>query len=493
MLMKLDIPPGVYLQGAPYQGAARWVAANLVRWFENTLRQVGGWVVAPSNGNLDGPGRGLLAWRLFSNSRAAAIGTPNKLWYFDDDQVFDITPTTLGAGNVDTIYGTGFGSGSFGVSSFGTSGSGGRSDATSWGLANFGQYLFAMASHDGKLYQWLLDPTVKPTVVLNSPVGRSVFVTPERFPVVLGAQTTTNRVMWPDLLDNTLWTAAATNQAGNYDLQSKGSLLSGCAVRGQSLLLTTVDAWTMTYVGPQVVYSFQQVGYECGLIGSNALIPFLGGAAWMSYNGFYTFNGGVVAPITGCTLSDYLFRDLNLLQRAKCSGWHNSQYRELIWEYPSLSTGDMRSVTWNYAENHWTLDGQPSRTCGTDRGVFDYPLATNTAGRLFRMENGFLNDGVSRVGTIFATTGPIAMGEGDSVFMARQCFPDELTPGQWDLSLTTQFAAEGTQYPYGPFALLPKTNMRVTGRQMSIKLRSTIDAEARIGAFRFDVTNSGLR
>lgn len=492
-LMKLDIPPGMYKQGTDYQSASRWINANLVRWFEKTIRAVGGWITASSNGDLDGPGRGMVTWRLFNNGRAAAIGTPNKLWYFDDDQLHDITPSTLDTGNVDTIYGTGYGSADYGENAYGSTGSGGRSDATAWSLANFGQYLLSMASHDGQLFQWLLDPSVRPTVVTNSPTGRAMFVTPERFPVVLGADDTTNRVKWPDLDNITNWTASATNQAGDYDLQTKGAALAGCAVRGQSLILTTVDAWTMTYVQPQVVYSFQQVGYDCGLIAGNALVPFLGGAAWMSYNGWLTFNGGVVAPIAGCDIADYVFRDLNLLQRAKCSGWHNSQFHELIWEYPSLSTGDMRSVTWNYIENHWALDGQPSRTCGADRGVFEYPMAVNTAGRVFRMENGWTNDGASRVGTIFAETGPIEIGNGDGVFMIRQCIPDELTAGQWELLLGTRFTPEGTLYSYGPYPLLAKTNMRVTARQAAIKLRSTSDGEARIGTFRFDGVPGGAR
>ena len=42
MLIKLEIPPGLYKNGTEYQAAGRWTDANLVRWFENTLRPIGG-------------------------------------------------------------------------------------------------------------------------------------------------------------------------------------------------------------------------------------------------------------------------------------------------------------------------------------------------------------------------------------------------------------------------------------------------------------------
>lgn len=493
-MMPLALPPGMAQQGTAYQSAGRWLNARYMRWYERTMRPVGGWIVGTTNGDLDGPGRGVHTWRFFSNSRACAIGTPNKLWYYDGDMRHDITPTTFSPGNLNTAGGTGFGFGDFGAGEFSIDGAGGVSDATSWSLDNFGEYLVGCASHDENIWLWQGDPTVLPTVLdVTAPTARAVFVTPERFIVALGANGNPRQVMWPDLQSTSDWAATEENQAGDLQLQTGGALLAGCAVRQQSLLLTTIDAWTMTYVGPEVVYSFSQVGFDCGLIGGNALVPFLGGAGWMSYNGFYTFNGGVVTPISNCEVADEIFRDIDRAQQSKCHGGHNSQYGELTWWYPSLSTGDMRSVTWNYRESHWALDGQPARTCWADRGIFDDPLAVSTAGRVYAQENGWLAEGASRVGQVYAESGPVEIGTGDNVYMVRQCYPDELTPGQWALSLATKFTPESTNYSYGPYTLLPKTNMRVTGRQVAVRLTLAADGDARVGQFRFDGIVGGLR
>ena len=44
-LVPLKIPAGIYRNGTEYQAMGRWYDSNLVRWFEGTLRPVGGWLL----------------------------------------------------------------------------------------------------------------------------------------------------------------------------------------------------------------------------------------------------------------------------------------------------------------------------------------------------------------------------------------------------------------------------------------------------------------
>ena len=43
MYIPLKLPPGVFRNGTEYQAAGRWYDANLVRWYEGTLRPINGW------------------------------------------------------------------------------------------------------------------------------------------------------------------------------------------------------------------------------------------------------------------------------------------------------------------------------------------------------------------------------------------------------------------------------------------------------------------
>ena len=51
MYIPLKLPPGIYRNGTQYQSAGRWYDANLVRWYDGTLRPIGGWRKRTHNGS----------------------------------------------------------------------------------------------------------------------------------------------------------------------------------------------------------------------------------------------------------------------------------------------------------------------------------------------------------------------------------------------------------------------------------------------------------
>ena len=102
-LIPLKIPPGVYRNGSEYQSAGRWFDANLVRWFENTLRPIGGWRKRSAS-QMTGSCRGLLTWRDNSANRWIAAGTHTKLYAMNEAGTLkEITPTGFTAGIADAV------------------------------------------------------------------------------------------------------------------------------------------------------------------------------------------------------------------------------------------------------------------------------------------------------------------------------------------------------------------------------------------------------
>lgn len=491
MLTALRVPPGIFRSGTAYQSKGRWTDANLIRFIEGRIEPVGGWLQAQSV-ELDGPGRGMHSWRASNGGAYAGIGTVDKLWAYDGDGAYDITPAAFPAGNLVQAIEGGYGGGDYGDDVYGTSGTGGKAEATSWTLDNFGEYLVACASHDGGIYEWQLNAAADAVIVTNAPSARSIFVTAERFLVALGAAGDPRSVAWCDQENNTVWTATATNQAGDILLQTEGTAIRGFRCRGQSLILTTTDAHTMRYIGLPDVYSFNRVGESCGMVGTNAGVAFNGGAGWMSYEGFFIFDGVSVKPIA-CEVSDVVFRDLNRDEAPQIWAEHRAAFGEIIWHYPSsASTYCDKYVTWNYRENHWTT-GSIVRTAGIDAGVFPYPLMTSQDGILYEHENGWTDDGAPRTTDVYLESGPVEIADGDRVLAVTQVVPDEVTPGAFQLRLATQFTPEGAEYNHGPYPLLPYTDVRVTGRQLGLRIEGVSDEDARIGLFRLNVIPGGRR
>jgi hypothetical protein len=492
MYIPLKLPPGIYRNGTEYQAAGRWYDANLVRWYENTLRPMGGWRKR-ANGQMTGLCRGFITWRDNSANRWIAAGTESKLYAMNElGTLKDITPSGFTTGAASALSTTGYGYSTYGSLSYGTArpDNGASAPATTWSMDTWGEYLVACSNADGKLYEWQLGFTT-PTLaaaITNAPVSnKALLVTAERILMALGAGGNPRKVQWCDQENNTLWTPAGDNLAGDYDLATPGSLLAGKRVKGVNLLFTDVDVHTAQYVGAPFVYGFEKAGSGCGLISAQAVATIDTAAIWMSKAGFWTYDG-YVKPLPS-DVSDYVFGNINFNQASKVYAVHNSKYGEIWWYYPSSGSNENDSyVTYNYRENHWNI-GTLARTAGTDAAVFSNPMAVSTDGYIYEHEVGFSYDSAS----VYAESGPVQLGNGDNIMSVRQVIPDEQTLGEAVVSFKTRLYPTGTQSTFGPYTAANPTSVRFSGRQVNVKVTGDTLADWRVGVMRLEAVPSGKR
>jgi hypothetical protein len=492
MYIPLKLPPGIYRNGTEYQAAGRWYDANLVRWYENTLRPMGGWRKRSAS-QMTGLCRSFITWRDNTANRWIAAGTQSKLYAMNEGGTLkEITPTGITAGIANATLKTGYGYSTYGSYAYGVARPdlGGLIPATTWSLDTWGEYLVACSSADGKLYEWQLGFTT-PTLaaaITNAPTGnKALLVTAERILFALGAGGNPRKVQWCDQEDNTVWTPLATNQAGDFELATVGTLLAGKRVKGVNLLFTDTDCHTAVYIGAPFVYGFEKAGSGCGLISAQAVAAIDTAAIWMSKSGFWTYDG-YVKPLPS-DVSDYVFSNMNFNQASKVYAVHNSQFGEIWWYYPSSGSNECDSyVTYNYRENHWNI-GSLARTAGTDAGVFTNPLLVSTDGYIYEHEVGFAYDSAS----VFAESGPVQLGNGDNIMSVRQVVPDEQTLGEAVVSFKTRNYPTGTQSTFGPYTAANPTDVRFAARQVNVKVTGAVLADWRIGVMRLDAVASGKR
>lgn len=489
-LIPLQIPAGAYRNGTELMSQGRWRDVNLVRWHEDALRPVGGWRQRQSV-DVSGTSRKMHVWEDNSGDPRMAIATHDAIYGVNaSGTTTDITPAGYTAGRVDASANTGYGGGVYGYEEYGVV----RQDVTSIlpativSLDNWGEYLLALSPDDGRLYEWdLVSSTM--AQVANAPTNCSgMFVTEERFVVCLGAGGIARRVQWSDQEDNTEWTPAATNQTGDIELQTSGTILQGVRTRGQSLILTTEDAHTMTYSGPPFVYGFERVGTSCGAISANAAASVDNGVFWMGQRGFFLFQGGSVQTLP-CEVGDYVFSDINPDQSSKVSCTINGAWNEIWWFYPSENSVECdRYVIYDYAENIWST-GSIDRTAGVDAGVFRKPMFIASGGVLYEHEIG--HDYGSD--TPYAETGPIAIGSGDQVMRVTSLIPDERTQGEVQATFKTRFYPNAAETDYGPFTMSSPTSVRFQGRQVRMRVEGAAAEDWRVGIMRLDAKASGTR
>jgi len=491
MLVPLQLPPGLYKNGTDYQSKGRWIDSNLVRWTDGTIQPIGGWTVL-SNEVAQGKIRAIHAWNDNDGNPWLAASTPEKLYVYNivGDQ-FDITPAGLTVGLDDSTIQTGFGNWLYGYGFYGTA----RPElatptpATQWDIDNFGRILIAMSPTDGKVYSWDIDTNTPAAQIANSPVeSKGMIVTSERFLFCLGADGIRNRVKWADRETLTDWTPLATNEAGDYDLQTNGQLLSGLKVQGQTLLLTSTDAHVANYIGPPYVYGFQQVGNACGAISKKSGCSTDSGAYWMGDGNFYMYTGGKVAEMP-CDVSDYVFNDINISQASKVAAVHVSKFNEIFWFYPGNDSIENNSyVVYNYENQSW-YTGRLDRTAGFESGVFRHTIMSDDNGVIYKHEDGSNRDGLNA----YVESGPIEIGTGDSVAYINSMIPDEITQGDVSGVFTSKFYPNSDEYTFGPYNMSNPTDLRISGRQIKIKLQSSDSNDWRIGVNRLNITQGGKR
>ena len=155
----------------------------------------------------------------------------------------------------------------------------------------------------------------------NAPLNnKAIVVTEERFIFALGSGGNSRRVSWCDKENNTVWSPAVTNEAGDQELATSGQIMCGVRTRGGTLIITDTDAHLAQYQGPPYVYGFSRVGTECGAISRLGLVTTDIGAFWFGLESFHFFDGNSVKTLQ-CDVHDYVFADFNSAQQSKFGEW----------------------------------------------------------------------------------------------------------------------------------------------------------------------------
>ncbi|WP_304189099.1 hypothetical protein [Lentibacter algarum] len=490
-LIELTLPKGLKNNGTDMQSEGRWRDGNLIRWTEDALGPVGGWIERMASAYAAAP-RGMIAWEDDASARWIAAGTYSHLYVSNaSGTTFDITPAGFTSGIEDAAVNTGFGGGFFGTGFFGQPrpDTGNYSEATTWDLDTWGQYLVGCSSDDGKLYEWQLATGTPAAAISNAPTSNlGVVVTDERFVFALGAGGNPRHIQWCDFEDNTLWTAASTNQAGDHTLQTSGRIQAGIRAQGQTLIITDRDAHRCVYTGPPFIHQFEKVGDACGLVARKALANTPAGVFWMGQNGFFRYNGSSVEQVP-CEIHDKVFKNRSTAQSSKCWAVTNGQHNEVWFFYPSSASVEVDSyAAFDYGQGIWTF-GSLDRTAGVDRGIFRTPIWADATSSVYDHETGYNYDS----NTIFIESGPMNIGAGDNTAIVTKVIPDEAALGDVQLTLKSRYYPTGAETSHGPYTAVNPTSVRVKGRQLRVRLEAQLPGKWRVGNYRAEVRQGGKR
>ena len=356
-----------------------------------------------------------------------------------------------------------------------------------WSLDLWGEDLVA-TRRGGGTYVWdaSVGANTRAAVMTNAPTSSlfSIVSVPERQVVCFGADGDPLLVKWSDEKDYTTWTAAASNTAGSLRLDKGTKIVSASPTRDQTVILTDEAAFGMHFQGPPFTYGFRQLSTGCGPTGQNAAMNVNGVVFWMGCGNFYMFDGSV--RILPSPVRDHLFDNINTDSQELSFVGLNKTFSELWFFYPTASNTYPDSyVIFNYATNEWSV-GTISRTAWLDHTEYSqYPLALNDGGTLYYHENGVDDDGAAITAYIesgaFEVPGNDTSGPGEYLMLIDKLIPDATITGSVNVSVYTRKYPHTTETTKGPFNITSSTgkvSLRAKGRQMRIRVESSVIGDA---------------
>ena len=415
------------------------------------------------------------------------------------------------------VPGSGWGAGTWGADGWGSASSEtvGGGTLRLWSQDNFGEDLI-LNERDGFVFYW--DKTLGTSVRAKNLIelsdaaptkSRKVIVSErDRHVICFGANPIGSAIQDRLLVrfssqeNPFFWTPSATNTAGDLRIGSGSEIITAVKTRRETIVLTDTSVHSMQFIGPPFTFGISQLASSVTVKGFNSAVAVGDSVFWMGYDRFYIYDGRV--QVIPCSVRDHVFKNFNETQSDKIFAGVNSAFGEVFWFYPSASSEENdKYVIYNYDQKIWYV-GSLARTSWIDRGVYQYPLATDS-NLVYNHEKGNDNDGTAF--TSFIESSPIDIQDGDQFVFLRRMIPDvSFDNSDDDISLNDKqaiFSLKAQRSPSGGFVktstntVTPTTelnHLRLRGRSFGLRVESTTQkVNWRLGTNRVDLRADGDR
>ena len=374
--------------------------------------------------------------------------------------------------------------------------------STTTGAQTVAGILIDYDAASGPIFQW--DPTSGNTVATIIPqapaVNDGMFVAmPQRQILAWGSTFTGVQdpllIRWCDVQNYSQWIAQSTNQAGSIRIPKGSKIIGGIQGPQQCLFWTDLAVWSMQYIGQPYIYSLNELGTGCGMIGRKAAASHNGVVYWMGQSQFFQLAGDGVSSVP-CPIWDVIFQQLDTSNVDKIRVAVNSRFGEIAWYYPTTaSNGEVSNyVKYNTIIKQWDF-GVLGRSAWINQSVLGPPIGADPVSLNIYQHEISTDAGGSAMLSNFQT-GYFALDEANVKTFVDEVWPDMkwgYYGGSQNATVSLTFYA--TDYPgatpsvYGPFTLTQATTFvspRMRGRLVSIGMSSSdVGSFWRIGNMRY--------
>jgi len=399
-----------------------------------------------------------------------------------------------------------------------------------WSHDNFGEDLIINV-RDGGIYYWDKSTSSAPfqrAVELSALAGadattptiaKQVMISDrDRHVIVFGCDAQDNigvqdplLIRFSDQENPLVWSAEATNTAGDLRIGTGSEIITALETRQQILVFTDKSLHAMQYLGPPFTFGISMISENITIASPLSAIAVDDMVMWMGEQEFYIYSGQVQR--LPCSVRAYVFNDFNQDQAEKVTAAVNSSFSEIWWFYPSAGSDTIdKYVVYNYQEQVWYY-GNMTRTAWIDRGIGQYPVAASTDGYLYYHEFGTDDGSVNPPAAIssYIESSQMSIGAGDNFVFLSKLIPDVTFDGSTSPSPNVDFTLETRRFPGADYNQTTSSNvirsstvpveqftdqvrLRMRGRSFALKIESdNTGVEWRLGTPRVELRPDGRR
>lgn len=290
----------------------------------------------------------------------------------------------------------------------------GTTDATSWSMVEWGNWLVASNGIDPiQLYRHNVDSRFRD---LNDGAGYNADDPPafaevlaKLGPHVIAFNTDEggNAYEWCDKDDLSVWIPTSANAAGGNILRDFDSPIVAAKRLGDRLAIYGNDRMAiMSYLGTPFYFGAKFALKQIGAISKHSIVEDGRKNYGFGRRGFFVTDGATYTYIDDGRIRDTVFSEINWEQASKVCAFHKEARGEIIWYYPTgTNLEPNKGVVFNKLRNEWHFLDH-GRTSGLELRIFDTPFTADSSGVIYQEETTGDADGSAM--TAYVQSKPIA-------------------------------------------------------------------------------------
>tara|TARA_R110000803_G_scaffold1850_1_gene6054 strand:- start:7030 stop:8568 length:1539 start_codon:yes stop_codon:yes gene_type:complete len=323
-----------------------------------------------------------------------------------------------------------------------------------------------------------------------------------------------NKVRWSDASTGvpSTWVAAATNDAGSNNIGDEGdTIVDGFSLNKSFIIYKERSTWLMNYIGGNLVFSFQKLFSDTGVLSRNCVVEFDSKHFVVTEGDLIVHNGVSKESVATNLVRRTLFAELDGDNFKNIFTLHNIQKTEIWVCYPTVgSTHCNKALVWNYKLNAFSFRDLPGILhigtgivnpgsssvvwSGQSQSWIAYSTSNNwgqrnynpseisilmagtTDTKFYRGDNGFDFNG-SNFTMLLERKGLVLDGNTNTVKQVRKISPRFAGTGSAEIFVGSSMTPDGTYTYKTPQSINPatqnKVDARATGKYIAIKFQNT--------------------